>query len=118
MSSIFNTPVATAILLGAIILFFIFQLAMLWRVRRILQQLSFYIESISRFFYRVGLAGQVNRAKKDEPHTCQFCKYRLSFIHMSDNSGEVEDFYYKCQLRKIEIKLDESCERFERDERY
>lgn len=115
MSSILNNPVTVGAILGAIILLFIFQVLVLLRIKNILQQISFYIESISRFFYRVGVTSAVKQKQTEMPKTCQFCKNRLSFIHMSENKGEIEDFYYKCQLRNIEVNLDDTCEQYEKD---
>jgi hypothetical protein len=104
------------LLVIAVVLLLILQIIMLFRIRGIIKQISFYIESISRFFYRVGISAATNVKKPQAPKTCQFCKFRLSFIHMSEHKGEVEDFYYKCQLRNIEIQLDDTCEQYEKDE--
>jgi uncharacterized protein YacL len=117
MSEFFNSPVTTGALIGIVIALIVFQALILLRIKIILQQISFYIESISRFFYRVGIT-TATKKKSTVPKTCQFCKNRLSFIHMSENKGEVEDFYYKCQIRNIEISLDDTCEQFEKDNLY
>lgn len=118
MNAFFNHPLTISILACSVLVLFIFQILLLFRIRKILQQVSFYIESISRFFYRVGIASTAQKKHPAIPQTCQFCKHRLSFIHMSEQKGEVEDFYYKCQLRNIEVHLDETCEQFEKDDRY
>ncbi len=114
MSAILTNPTTMGIILGAVIFLFVFQIIILLRIRSILQQISFYIESISRFFYRVGIR-PIAREKQRIPQTCQFCKHRMSFIHMSENKGEVEDFYYKCQLRNAEVGLEDTCEKFKPD---
>ncbi len=114
MSTFVDSPVLMGALIGTIIFLFLFQIFMLLKIRTILQQISFYIESISRFFYRVGIRTNAREVSRS-PKTCQFCKHRMSFIHMSEHKGEVEDFYYKCQLRNIEIKLEDTCERFEEE---
>ena len=118
MNSLLTNPITVSVVVFSVVALFIIQLLLLLRIRNILQQISFYIESISRFFYRVGISSAVKKPAPAVPRTCQFCKFRLSFIHMSENKGEVEDFYYKCQLRNIEVQLDETCEQFEKDERY
>ncbi|GAB4371283.1 MAG: hypothetical protein Kow0042_13950 [Calditrichia bacterium] len=118
MSTLINNPVTITVLFISILLLFGLQIILLLRIRTILQQISFYIESISRFFYRVGIASSPIKNKPQIPKTCQYCKFRLSFIHMSERNGEVEDFYYKCQLRNTEVQLNETCERYEKDERY
>jgi len=106
-------PYALAIIIFIIFTIFIFQLLVIIRIKKILQQISFYIESISRFFYRVGISSSLKGKSEVIPKICQNCKYRLSFIHMSENEAEVEDFYYKCRLRNTEIDLKDSCEQFE-----
>ena len=116
MSNLANEEMIFEILLLIVVAFFVFQVIVLLRIRNLLHQISYYIESISRFFYRMGSYGRSPSPRKQIPQTCQFCKHRLSFIHMSENKGEVEDFYYKCQLRNIEVTLDDSCEQFEKDE--
>lgn len=116
MNFLSNNPEALWILFAIVLSLFVFQVVVLLKIRNMLQQISFYIESISRFFYRVGLSSLVKDKKQSIPRTCQFCKNRLSFIHMSEIKGEVEDFYYKCQLRNTEIKLDDTCEQFDKEE--
>ncbi len=116
MNEFLNNPVIMGVLAGTIVCLFIFQIIILLRIKNLLQQVSFYIESISRFFYRISVNQSIKQ--KQSPRTCQFCKYRLSFIHISENKGEIENFYYKCQLRNIEVQLNDTCEKFVRDENY
>jgi len=118
MNGFLNDPLISGILAVSIICLFILQIIFLLRVKNILQQITFYIESISRFFYRFGAASAGISREIKIPRTCQTCKYRLSFIHMTENKGEVEDFYYKCQLRNSEINLDDICEQYEKDDIY
>ncbi|MFZ0391228.1 MAG: hypothetical protein WAN36_12295 [Calditrichia bacterium] len=115
MIDLINNPVAVGILIGALAFFTILHILLLLRIKQVLQQISFYMETISRFFYRLGVFSSAKPKKQDIPKTCQFCKHRLSFIHMSENKAEVEDFYYKCQLRNLEVALDDTCERYEKD---
>lgn len=115
MNVFLDNPLAIGILFLALFGLFLFQVIILLRIKSILQQISFYIESISRFFYRIGVTSALRQKKETYPKTCQFCKNRLSFIHMSENEGEVEDFYYKCRLRNTEITLDDTCEQFENE---
>lgn len=110
---LFYDPYSLAIIIFIIFTIFLFQLLVILRIKKILQQISFYIESISRFFYRVGISSSLKSKSEIVPKICQNCKYRLSFIHMSENEAEVEDFYYKCRLRNVEIVLKDSCEQFE-----
>jgi len=118
MTKLINEPVFLGILVGAIISLFVFQIIVILRIKKTLHQISFYLENILRFFYHVGFKPNATSLKTENPKTCQFCKHRLSFIHMSENKGEVEDFYYKCKLRNIEIQLNETCEKYSKDEHY
>ncbi len=118
MNTLLNDPLVAGIFVGLIVFLFFFQLLILLRIRRMYQQISYYIESISKLFYRMNTPSAGSAKKQQLPTTCQFCKHRLSFIHMSDNKGEVEDFYYKCELHNIEIALEDSCGQFEKDNIY
>lgn len=118
MISFLNNPLTLGVLVGSIICLFVVQIIILLRIKNVLQQISIYIESVSRFFFRLGMKQTQSAVKKTIPQTCQFCKHRLSFIHMSENKGEVEDFYYKCRLRNIEVQLNDTCEKFIKDDNY
>jgi hypothetical protein len=115
MESNFNNSFLFGLILIFLVGLFVFQLVVLWRIRKILQQIFFYIESISKFLYKLSITSKIKPRSDAIPHTCQYCKYRLSFIHMSENEGEVEDFYYKCRLRNIEILLEDTCEQYKSD---
>jgi hypothetical protein len=113
MTELLNNPYTLGIIFFVIFGVFLFQLFIILRIKKILLQISFYIESISRFFYRVGISSSLRAKREGGPKTCQNCKFRISFIHMSENEAEVEDFYYKCRLRNVEIDLKDSCQQFE-----
>ncbi|MEJ2049015.1 MAG: hypothetical protein P8Y60_04090 [Calditrichota bacterium] len=113
MTELLNNPYSLGIIIFVVFSIFLFQLFIILRIKKILLQISFYIESISRFFYRVGISSSLRAKTEVGPKTCQYCKYRMSFIHMSENEAEVEDFYYKCRLRNVEIDLKDSCQQFE-----
>jgi len=49
----------------------------------------------------------------DYKHTCQNCKYRLSYIHIGEPGHE--DFYYRCKLQDIEVTLKDTCKNFKED---
>jgi hypothetical protein len=86
----------------------------LMRLKKILTNFYQYTESIFKFFHRSSKNIKVD-SKDIVPKTCQFCKYRLSFIQMGEEKNEPEDFYYKCQLRNVPVTLEDSCGQFEID---
>lgn len=86
----------------------------LMRLKNILSNFYQYTESIFKFFLRSSKSTRVD-SKDLIPKTCQFCKFRLSFIQMGEEKSDPEDFYYKCQLKNIPITLEDSCESFEID---
>lgn len=116
MNIYLNDPVILGSIVGIILFLFIFQLVILFRIKTLFQQILFYMESVSRFFYKLQNSTGIRAKKVQLPQTCQFCKHRLSFIHMSDNKGEAEDFYYKCRLHNIEVQLTDTCKHFEKDD--
>ena len=107
------SPEIIAIFLVILFLLFALQTLVLIRIRKLLQNISSYTENISKFFYKYGVF-TVFKPKTDlAPKTCQYCKFRLSFIHMGNNESGVEDFYYKCKLQNTDIRLQDTCEHFE-----
>lgn len=115
MFTFFDTAETAAIFIFILFSIIILQVLVLLRIKMTLQNISTYIENISKFFFRMGITTSFTPAQQSAPKTCQYCKYRLSYIHMSKNEGEIEDFYYRCQIRNIEITLDDSCEQFENE---
>ena len=92
----------------------LWQMLYLMRLKKILSNFYQYTESIFKFFLRSSKGIRVDN-KEIVPKTCQFCKFRLSFIQMGEEKNEPDDFYYKCQIRNVPITLEDSCERFEID---
>ena len=45
---------------------------------------------------------------------CKNCTFRMTYIHISDNAGAEDAFYYKCRLHAREISLKDSCPDFKR----
>jgi hypothetical protein len=115
MNSIWNNTIIAGIFILTLILLVSFQFILLIRIRRLLDHVSSYTENLSKLFFRAGTSSVKVLPQDTFPKTCQFCKYRLSYIHMGDKEGEVEDFYYKCRLRNIEITLNDSCDRYENE---
>lgn len=109
-----NTELFIGIILVLFIIVLLWQMLYLMRLRKILTNFYQYTESIFKFFLRSSKSTIIDN-KDLIPQTCQFCKFRLSFIEMGEEKSEPEDFYYKCQLRNEPVTLEDSCERFEID---
>lgn len=101
------------IILFALLSIILVQLFLLVRIRKILKNVAYYIEILSRFFYRFGSSESQPTTNPSTERTCQFCKHRMSFIHMGEKESNSEDFYYKCRLRNVDITLRDSCDLFE-----
>ena len=108
----------TNILIVVILIFFmailLWQMLYLIRLKEILSNFYQYTESIFKFFQR-STKSNLSDNQETLPQTCQFCKFRLSFIQMGEEKSDSEDFYYKCRLRNIPVSLDHSCKHFEID---
>ncbi len=115
MNSVWDYQIISGIFILSLIFLVIFQFILLVRIRRLLDNVSRYTENLSKLFYRAGTSSVKLLEGDAFPKTCQFCRYRLSYIHMGDKDSEVEDFYYKCRLRNIEVTLNDSCDRYEKD---
>lgn len=106
------------ILIGIILLLFaviiLWQMLYLIRLKEILSNFYQYTESIFKFFHRSSKS-ILSDNQEILPQTCQFCRFRLSYIQMGEEKNDSEDFYYKCRLRNIPITLDDSCQHFEVD---
>ncbi|MCK5453352.1 MAG: hypothetical protein KAJ16_03265 [Calditrichia bacterium] len=109
-----NIDLLTGIILLLFMIILLWQMLYLMRLKNILSNFYQYTESIFKFFLRSSKSTRVD-SKDLIPKTCQFCKFRLSFIQMGEEKSDPEDFYYKCQLKNIPITLEDSCESFEID---
>lgn len=109
-----NIDLLTGIILLLFMIILLWQMLYLMRLKNILSNFYQYTESIFKFFLRSSKSTKVD-SKDLIPKTCQFCKFRLSFIQMGEEKSDPEDFYYKCQLKNIPITLEDSCESFEID---
>ncbi|MBN2366440.1 MAG: hypothetical protein JXL67_09735 [Calditrichaeota bacterium] len=115
MDSFFDYPALLILIVSLLLLLLAFQFILLLRIRKLLKRVSSYVDSITRYLARIDHQSVQISRNQPVPKTCQFCKYRLSYINMKDRESEVEDFYYKCRLRNIEVTLEDSCDRFETD---
>ncbi len=116
MKEILSYPAILSVVVLLLLSLLIFQFTLLLRIRRLLKRVSAYVDSVTRYLARIDNQTVQSRRREAFPSTCQFCRYRLSYINTRDRESEVEDFYYKCRLRNIEVTLDDSCERFETDQ--
>ena len=113
MAPLLENSLIFKIIVVALLSIIVVQLLLLLRIRQVLNNMSYYVEILSKFFYRVGSTGS-NPAQNDTAlRTCQFCKYRMSFIHMGEKERNSEDFYYRCKLRNVDIALKDTCGHFE-----
>lgn len=106
------------IILIALLPIILVQLFLLVRIRKVLKNMAYYIEILSRFFYRFGNSESHPSPNTSADRTCQFCKFRMSFIHMGEKESHSEDFYYKCRLRNVDINLKDSCDLFEAEKMF
>ena len=78
-----------------------------------------FIIQVITFIKLVTIMRQMNLPQNNnviKSNSCQYCKYRMSFVQLSDEK-EQDNFYYKCKMHDIDISLSDSCEQFHRDYR-
>ena len=113
MTSFIENSMIFKIIVVALLSIIVVQLLLLLRIRQVLKNMSYYMETLSKFFYRFGGSAATGTQNDVALRTCQYCKYRMSFIHMGEKEKNSEDFYYKCRLRNVDITLKDTCEHFE-----
>lgn len=106
-------------LLVVVAVLLILQAYMLLRIRNMLQAIALNFDSITYLMRKLSAASALGgkTASGQFPRTCQFCKHRLAFINTGKTSAEEDDFYHRCSLRNINVSLEDSCPKFETDER-
>ena len=104
----------TDILLVALILLFLIQVVTFIKVVSIVKQMNKLLFEVRILFKHSGLFFQPERNQVVKSNSCQYCKFRMSFIQLSNENSE-DNFYYKCKKHEIEINLSDSCAQFERD---
>lgn len=103
------------ILLGIIALTLLVQVYLLIRIRNILEALAINLDSsLHSWRKNISASRQVATAPTTPP-ICQFCKHRLAYINTGESSEGQEEFYHRCGLRNIAVRLNDSCNRFEAD---
>ena len=102
------------LLLTVVILLLVLQIYALYRFYKLVRHTGRLLSEIRLILKRSGLYYERIRDKVITRKTCEFCKYRSSFISIDGDSSE-NDFYYRCQRKNIEISLGDSCEYFLRE---
>jgi len=109
----FEYILLVGVIIVVLLTLFISQLYYLLKIKKILNQLTRYSDYYLKIFSRTGNPAQFSANQNRIPQTCQFCKYRMSYIQMGGDENSPEDFYYKCRLNNISIKLNDYCNRYE-----
>jgi len=65
-------------------------------------------------FKKSGIYFEPGRKQVVADNSCQYCRFRISYIQITDDSGS-DAFYYRCSKRNLEIRLADSCDGFQRD---
>jgi hypothetical protein len=104
----------TEILLAGLLTLVIIQIILFYKIINIIKHLNKLLFEVRILFKQSGIYYQPQKKKVIKTTSCQFCKYRISFIQISDESPN-DNFYYKCRIHDTEIKLSDSCQRFERE---
>jgi len=106
----------TDFLLIALIIFFAIQILSFFKIVAIIKQMNKLLFEVRILFKHSGIFFQPQRNNVVKSNSCQYCKYRMSFIQITDEENR-DNFYYKCKKHDIEISLSDSCAQFQRDYR-
>jgi len=98
------------ILLIAFIVLLVVQIITLIRVRQFITRLRNTLMEFSEIKKKPS-----SMILPKQLRTCQFCKYRLTYIK-ANIAHNKEKFYYRCRLSDHEIELTSTCKKFEFDE--
>ena len=96
------------ILLIAVILLLVAQIAALIRVRFLIKQLKITLNTLNN---RFGILQQKSVYPKSLKK-CRFCKFRNSFINNPTEKNS-DTFIYRCALNEKQVDLDHSCKHFQ-----
>ena len=116
MSELLKIFNMTDILLAAIFILFAVQVITILKVVNIIKQLNKLLFEVRVLFKHSGIFYQPQKNKVVKFNSCQYCKFRMSFIQITEEENK-DNFYYKCKKHDIEIELTDSCKQFERDYR-
>jgi hypothetical protein len=114
MKGLININNMTDILLAAIFVLFVVQVITILKVINIIKQLNWLLFEVRMLFKHSGIFYQPQKNKVVKFNSCQYCKFRMSFIQITDEENK-DNFYYKCIKHDVGIELTDSCKQFERD---
>ncbi len=106
----------TDFLLIALLIFFAILVVTFLKIVSIIGQMNKLLFEVRLLFKHSGIFFQPQKNKVIKSNSCQYCKYRRSFIQLTDEESK-DNFYYKCKKHDIEISLSDSCAQFQRDYR-
>lgn len=115
MQESFTDSTLAIILLGIIAITLLVQVYLLMRIRNILQALAINLDSSLHFWRKNISAPRQAATAPATPPICQFCKHRLAYINTGESDEGQEEFYHRCGLRNIAVRLNDSCNHFEAD---
>ena len=102
------------IILIGFIVFFIIQIVILTRIVVVIRRFTKILFEIRLIFKHSGLSYDPNKKVVLKEDICEHCKFRMPYIGMSGDST-LDNFYYKCKKRNVEIELSDTCKFFKRD---
>jgi hypothetical protein len=106
----------TNFLLIALLILFTIQVVTFLKIVVIIKQMNKLLFEVRILFKHSGIFFQPKKNNVIKSNSCQYCKYRMSFIQITDEENR-DNFYYKCKKHDVEISLSDSCTQFQRDYR-
>jgi hypothetical protein len=106
----------TNILLVVLLVFITIQVVTYIKIIAILKQMNKLLFEVRILFKQSGIFFLPQKNNIIQSNSCQYCKYRMSYIQITDEHKK-DNFYYKCKKHDIEISLSDSCAQFHRDYR-
>lgn len=110
----FNGTIEMIFLLIGLSLLILIQILVFFRISNLIKYTNKLLFEVRILFKNSGIFFQPKPKSVFTYNTCQYCKNRLSFIQVLDDSA-TDNFYYKCKKRNMEVALSDSCEHFDRD---
>ena len=101
------------ILIGFVV-FFVIQVAILTKIVFVIRRFSKILFEIRLIFKYSGLSYDQKKKVVVKEDVCEYCKFRMPYIEMTGDAS-LENFYYKCKKRNVEIDLSDTCKFFKRD---
>jgi hypothetical protein len=106
----------TDFLLTALLILLVIQIVTFVKIGTILKQMNKLLFEVRILFKHSGIFFLPQKNNIIKSNSCQYCKYRMSYIQITDEEKK-DNFYYKCKKHDIEISLSDSCAQFHRDYR-